>query len=197
MNAEAVEREPSSPDGMADAVRKQQERRKLWRTEGEPSVVRFVGQIGVLGWIIVAPTLIGLFIGRWLDHGCAAVFSGARHCWCWALRSGSGRPGDGCTGNDGLSISPNTRCSRCKPGHGWARRADRSLLFPDASMERQDVCPWPRAAPRAGAATRTVRACSPSCLPLIASRFGALPLLLAAAGILAARTAAVRLGEQT
>ena len=29
---------------------------------------RFVGQIGVLGWIIVTPTLIGLFIGRWLDH---------------------------------------------------------------------------------------------------------------------------------
>ena len=53
---------------MADAVRKQQERRERWRTEGEPSVVRFVGQIGVLGWIIVAPTLIGLFVGRWLDH---------------------------------------------------------------------------------------------------------------------------------
>jgi ATP synthase protein I len=68
MNADAVEREPNSPDGMADAVRKQQERRERWRTEGEPSVVRFVGQIGVLGWIIVAPTLIGLFVGRWLDH---------------------------------------------------------------------------------------------------------------------------------
>ena len=27
-----------------------------------------VGQIGILGWIIVTPTLIGLFIGRWLDH---------------------------------------------------------------------------------------------------------------------------------
>ena len=25
-------------------------------------------QIGVLGWIIVVPTLIGLFLGRWLDH---------------------------------------------------------------------------------------------------------------------------------
>jgi len=68
MNAKAVKREPNPPDGMADAVHKQQERRSLWRTEGEPSVVRFVGQIGVLGWIIVAPTLIGLFIGRWLDH---------------------------------------------------------------------------------------------------------------------------------
>jgi ATP synthase protein I len=68
VNTKAVEPQPSSPDGMAAAVRKQQERRKQWLNEGEPSVARFVGQIGVLGWIIVTPTLIGLFIGRWLDH---------------------------------------------------------------------------------------------------------------------------------
>jgi ATP synthase protein I len=68
MNAKSIEREPSSPDGMIDAVRTRQERRRRWRTEGEPSMVRFVGQIGVLGWIIVVPTLIGLFVGRWLDH---------------------------------------------------------------------------------------------------------------------------------
>jgi ATP synthase protein I len=68
VNTKIVTPEPASPDGMADAVRKQQECQKRWLTEGEPSVVRFVGQIGVLGWIIVAPTLIGLFIGRWLDH---------------------------------------------------------------------------------------------------------------------------------
>jgi len=59
---------PTSPDGMADAVRRQKARRDQWLTEGEPSMVRFVGQIGVIGWTIVAPTLIGLFIGRWLDH---------------------------------------------------------------------------------------------------------------------------------
>lgn len=68
MNTEAVEPKSGLPDGMADAVRKQEERRQRWLTEGEPSVMRFAGQIGVLGWIIVAPTLIGLFIGRWLDH---------------------------------------------------------------------------------------------------------------------------------
>ena len=68
MNAKAAEPEPSVPDGMADAVRQQRERQQRWLKEGEPSVVRFVGQIGVLGWIIVTPTLIGLFVGRWLDH---------------------------------------------------------------------------------------------------------------------------------
>jgi ATP synthase protein I len=56
------------PNGMSDAVRKQQQRRNHWLTEGETSVMRFVGQIGILGWIIVTPTLIGLFIGRWLDR---------------------------------------------------------------------------------------------------------------------------------
>ena len=66
MNADA-EREPG-PNGMAEAARKEEDRRVRWRTEGEQSVTRFVGQIGVLGWIIVAPTLFGLFAGRWLDR---------------------------------------------------------------------------------------------------------------------------------
>ena len=59
--------DPSS-DGLTKAVRERRARRKLWRSEGEPSTLRFVGQIGVLGWIIVAPTLVGLFIGRWIDR---------------------------------------------------------------------------------------------------------------------------------
>jgi ATP synthase protein I len=68
MNSQAAKPEPPSPDEMVEAASKRQQRRKLWETEGEPSVTRFVGQIGVLGWIIVAPALAGLFIGRWLDH---------------------------------------------------------------------------------------------------------------------------------
>lgn len=68
MNTDAAKPEPPLPDGMAEAARKRHERRKHWATEGQTSVIRFVGQIGVLGWIIVAPTLIGLFIGRLLDR---------------------------------------------------------------------------------------------------------------------------------
>ncbi len=67
MNAEGLERRQGSADGMANAVRKRQERHSRWLDQGEPSMVRFVGQIGILGWIIVAPTLLGLFVGRWLD----------------------------------------------------------------------------------------------------------------------------------
>lgn len=68
MNAEPTEFKATEEDSMTEAVRKQRERRHEWLREGEPSMARYVGQIGVLGWIIVAPTLIGLFIGRWLDH---------------------------------------------------------------------------------------------------------------------------------
>jgi ATP synthase protein I len=68
VNTEGSDPNPETSDGMAEAVRKQRKRQQQWRDEGETSVVRFVGQIGVLGWIIVTPTLVGLFIGRWLDH---------------------------------------------------------------------------------------------------------------------------------
>jgi ATP synthase protein I len=64
----SAEPDKDTPDGMAEAVRKERQRRERWVREGQPSVVRFVGQIGVLGWMIVAPALLGLFIGRWLDH---------------------------------------------------------------------------------------------------------------------------------
>jgi ATP synthase protein I len=59
---------PTEPDGLADTVRRQRQRHQRWLREGEPSMARFIGQIGVLGWIIVIPTLAGLLIGRWLDH---------------------------------------------------------------------------------------------------------------------------------
>ena len=67
-----------TPDGLTKAVRERRARQELSRSEGEPSTLRFVGQIGVLGWIIVTPTLIGLFVGRWLDHRLGTVEEPAR-----------------------------------------------------------------------------------------------------------------------
>jgi len=49
---------PTEPDGLADSVRRQRQRQQRWQREGEPSMARFVGQIGVLGWIIVARRLL-------------------------------------------------------------------------------------------------------------------------------------------
>lgn len=68
MTAKPTQSGPPQDDQMAAAARRQSRRRRLWISEGEPSVMRFVGQIGVLGWIVVAPMLLGLFLGRWLDR---------------------------------------------------------------------------------------------------------------------------------
>ena len=43
-------------------------RGKAARDEREPSFAARLGQIGVLGWAIVTPVLIGVLIGRWLDR---------------------------------------------------------------------------------------------------------------------------------
>ncbi|MGP8232092.1 MAG: AtpZ/AtpI family protein [Methylovirgula sp.] len=61
-----TQKQPGEDGDMLTSVRRAR-RHSLWEAQGEPSVVRFVGQIGVLGWIIVTPMLTGLFIGRWID----------------------------------------------------------------------------------------------------------------------------------
>jgi len=62
-----TEPHPAS-DGFLDAVRRRLARLRRARAEGEPSMSRQLGQIGVLGWIIVTPALVGLFGGRWIDR---------------------------------------------------------------------------------------------------------------------------------
>lgn len=54
-------------DPLVEAARRDAERDRRAKQEGEMSVARRLAQIGVLGWMIVTPTLIGIFIGRWLD----------------------------------------------------------------------------------------------------------------------------------
>jgi ATP synthase protein I len=59
---------PENHERLRDAVRRRQERRERWRREGERSVAQDLAMIGMLGWTIVVPTLIGIFAGRWLDR---------------------------------------------------------------------------------------------------------------------------------
>ena len=59
---------PDEKDPLLDEVRQRGERSRRARREGGPSVASRLAQIGVLGWIIVVPMLIGLFLGRWLDR---------------------------------------------------------------------------------------------------------------------------------
>jgi ATP synthase protein I len=51
-----------------EVIRRTIARLRRARTEGEPSVSWQLGQIGVLGWIVVTPALGAVFFGRWLDH---------------------------------------------------------------------------------------------------------------------------------
>ncbi|MGE0224825.1 MAG: AtpZ/AtpI family protein [Acetobacteraceae bacterium] len=68
---------PDSPDELADAARRAARRSQEGNANPEPSLGARLGQIGVLGWAIVVPTLLGLFLGRWLDRslGTGVFFS--------------------------------------------------------------------------------------------------------------------------
>jgi ATP synthase protein I len=59
---------PEENDSLVKAARRDAERERRAREAGAPGIGRRLAQIGVLGWMIVAPTLIGLFLGRWLDR---------------------------------------------------------------------------------------------------------------------------------
>ena len=59
---------PVDRDPLLQGVRLRNERHRRWLRDGDPSVARRLAQIGVLGWIVVIPMLIGLFAGRWLDR---------------------------------------------------------------------------------------------------------------------------------
>lgn len=66
-------------DEMRRAVRLREERDERWKREGERSIWQNLSMIGSLGWLIVAPILLGILLGRWLDRefGTGILFSGA------------------------------------------------------------------------------------------------------------------------
>lgn len=53
---------------LAKAARKSKARDEAGARDPEPSLARRFGQIGVLGWVIVGPTLLGVLFGGWLDR---------------------------------------------------------------------------------------------------------------------------------
>jgi len=61
-------RAPGGEDPLVKGARLRSERNQRWLRDGDASVVRRLSQIGVLGWMIVVPMLIGMFAGRWMDR---------------------------------------------------------------------------------------------------------------------------------
>jgi len=61
---------PSSDEDikLARSVAERAARRAFWQTHGERSLAQNLAMIGALGWLVITPTLGGLFLGRWLDR---------------------------------------------------------------------------------------------------------------------------------
>jgi len=70
---------------MEEAVKRAHTRREHWLKTGEWPMGRALAMMGRFGWTIVAPILLGAFVGRWLDRtfdsgvfwSAALVFLGA------------------------------------------------------------------------------------------------------------------------
>lgn len=59
---------PQPPDRITEAARRASDRETKSAQDPEPSLGRRFAQIGVLGWIIVGPILLGVLLGGWLDR---------------------------------------------------------------------------------------------------------------------------------
>ena len=53
---------------IASGVRRHRERRLQWLRTGSPTLAGQLARVGVLGWIIVTPTLLGAWLGRYIDR---------------------------------------------------------------------------------------------------------------------------------
>lgn len=69
--------ERSTADRIAQAAKQAVQRKRRGLEEPEPSLGSRLGQMGILGWTIVLPTLLGLVLGHWLDRrlGTGVFFS--------------------------------------------------------------------------------------------------------------------------
>jgi ATP synthase protein I len=63
-----TDKTPAESDHLLASIRHRTARHERARREGEPSFGGYLAQVGVLGWTIVVPTLLGMFLGRWVDR---------------------------------------------------------------------------------------------------------------------------------
>jgi len=72
--------EPTPPDRLTEQVGAKAARKAYARRDGAPGVWSGLGTMGLIGWSVVVPTLLGAALGMWLD----AHYPGA-HRWTLAL----------------------------------------------------------------------------------------------------------------
>ena len=97
-----VESEKKKGEELPKIVEEKTKRRLKAQEEGERPIFFGLGMFGVVGWTIAIPTVVGIFIGRWLDAGKAESSSvswtltcmfvglvfGAFGAWRWINREG-------------------------------------------------------------------------------------------------------------
>ena len=73
-------RRGSQASALADQVGAQAARKLKARRDGAPGVFYGLGMMGLVGWSVVVPTLLGAALGLWLDSHHAGT-----HSWTLAL----------------------------------------------------------------------------------------------------------------
>ena len=79
MNPSPAKPTPDPDAELTRSVARRAARRAFWLAHGERSLAQNLAMIGALGWLVVTPTLAGVFFGRWLDHrfGTGIFWTGA------------------------------------------------------------------------------------------------------------------------
>ncbi len=54
----------------AREVRRRREQHDEHVRDGDSSFWQSVGMMGTIGWSVAVPTVLGVLLGRWLDHEC-------------------------------------------------------------------------------------------------------------------------------
>jgi len=64
-----------STDRFLEGVAASEARMLRRKRQGTPSIWRTVGLMGLIGWSVVLPMLVGIAIGTWIDHKWPTRFS--------------------------------------------------------------------------------------------------------------------------
>ena len=93
--------EPTPPDLLAAQVEARARRKLLARQDGAPGVWSGLGMMGLIGWSVVVPTLLGAALGMWLDSRhpgnrswtlallMAGLVLGCLNAWRWVAQQDS------------------------------------------------------------------------------------------------------------
>jgi ATP synthase protein I len=80
VNNEPPRKAPKSEPAFAAQVGRKAERKLKARRNATPGVWFGLGMMGLIGWSVVVPTLLGAALGHWLDK-----FHPGKHAWTLAL----------------------------------------------------------------------------------------------------------------